>query len=100
MKTPEIIALIKGETIGPFGDFRSKKGKPFTASVRLKNNKVDFMFADSTADLDIDSIKSSGSLGKSPIDQTDVYETQDYPFKRHINITYKTIAQRWKNISD
>ena len=76
MKTPEIIALIKGETIGPFGDFRSKKGKPFTASVRLKNNKVDFMFADSTADLDIDSIKSSGSLGKSPIDQTDVYETQ------------------------
>lgn len=76
MKTPEIIALIKGDTIGPFGDFRSKKGKPFTASVRLKNNKVDFLFADSTADLDIDAIKSSGSLGKSPIDQTDVYETQ------------------------
>ncbi len=75
MKTAEIVALIKGETIGPFPDFRSKKGKPFNASVRLKSNKVDFLFADSTADLDIDSIKKSGSLGKSPIDQTEVYET-------------------------
>jgi len=75
MKIPEVIALIQGETIGPFADFRSKKGKNFTASVRLKNNKVDFMFADSTADLDIETIKKSGSLGKSPIDTTDVYET-------------------------
>ncbi|MEE4165343.1 MAG: DNA topoisomerase III [Desulfocapsaceae bacterium] len=76
MKLPEITALLNGETIGPYGDFRSKKGKPFTASIRLKNNKVDFLFADSTADLDIDSIKQSGSLGKSPIDQTEVYETE------------------------
>jgi DNA topoisomerase-3 len=76
MKIPEIVALIKGETVGPFPDFRSKKGKPFNASVRLKNNKVEFLFADSTADLDIDSIKKSGSLGKSPIDQTEVYETE------------------------
>jgi len=75
MKTPEIVALINGETVGPFSDFRSKKGKPFTASIRLKNNKVDFLFADSTADLDIDAIKKSGSLGKSPIDQTEVFET-------------------------
>ena len=72
----EVTALIKGETIGPFSDFRSKKGKSFTASVRLKNNKVDFLFADSTVDLDIDSIKRSGSLGTSPLDQTEVYETQ------------------------
>ncbi len=75
MKIPEIIALINGETVGPFSDFRSKKGKNFTASVRLKSNKVDFLFADSTADLDIDSIKQSGSLGISPIDQTEVFET-------------------------
>jgi DNA topoisomerase-3 len=76
MKMDEVIALIKGDTIGPFADFRSKKGKSFTASIRLKNNKVDFMFADSTVDLDIDSIKRSGSLGTSPVDNTEVYETQ------------------------
>ena len=57
MQDSEIVALIKGETIGPYSDFRSKKGKPFVASVRLKNNKVDFLFAESTDGLDIESIK-------------------------------------------
>ncbi|MBE0584849.1 MAG: DNA topoisomerase III, partial [Desulfofustis sp.] len=69
MEPQEIVALIKGETIGPFSDFRSKKGKPFTASVRLTNNKVDFIFADTTDGLDMDAIKDSGSLGRSPIDK-------------------------------
>ena len=76
MKDTEIVALINGETIGPFADFRSKKGKSFTASVRLKNNKVDFLFADSTADLDIAAIKQRGSLGTSPTDNTEVFETE------------------------
>ena len=75
MQEDEIMALIKGETIGPFADFRSKKGKPFTASVKLLNGKVDFMFANSTDDLDIEAIKSQTPLGKSPIDSTSVYET-------------------------
>jgi DNA topoisomerase-3 len=69
----EVIALLKGETIGPFSDFRSKKGKPFTASVRLTDNKIEFMFADSNADLDIDAIKDGPVLGISPIDGTKVY---------------------------
>jgi len=68
--------LFKGDTIGPFGDFRSKKGKPFAASVRLKNNRVDFLFADSIKDLDHAAIRKSPPLGKSPTDQTNVYETQ------------------------
>ncbi|THB78926.1 MAG: DNA topoisomerase III [Desulfobulbaceae bacterium] len=76
MKPEEIIGLFSGETIGPFSDFRSKKGKNFTASVRLKNNRVDFLFADSTKDLDIEAIKNSSPLGKSPTDQTNVYETE------------------------
>ena len=75
MEDREIRALIKGETIGPFSDFISKKGKPFTASVQLKKNKVDFLFANSTDDLDIDSITAQQSLGKSPVDNTEVYET-------------------------
>ncbi len=69
----EVVALLKGETIGPFSDFRSKKGKPFTASVKLTDDKIDFMFADSNADLDIDAIKNGPSLGKSPIDGTKVF---------------------------
>lgn len=71
----EVVALLKGETIGPFSDFRSKKGKPFTASVRLAENKIEFMFADSNADLDIDAIKQGPSLGMSPIDNTKVFAT-------------------------
>ncbi len=69
----EVVALLKGETIGPFSDFRSKKGKPFTASVKLTGNKIEFMFADSNADLDIDAIKEGPSLGESPIDGTKVF---------------------------
>ncbi len=75
MHQEEIIDLIQGKTLGPYSDFRSKRGKPFTASVRLKNNKVDFLFADSIEDLDIDAIKSSESLGNSPVDDTPVFET-------------------------
>jgi len=75
MEDREILDLIKGETIGPFSDFISKKGKPFSASVRLKKGKVDFLFANSTDDLDLDSITAQKPLGKSPIDNTRVYET-------------------------
>lgn len=75
MTDEEIVALIKGETIGPFANFLSKKGKPFTASIRLTNNKVDFIFANTTDDLDKEGIKKQQPLGKSPVDQTPVYET-------------------------
>lgn len=75
MKDDELVALIKGETIGPFADFLSKKGKPFTASVKLTENKVDFIFANATDELDIDEILRQPPLGLSPIDNSNVYET-------------------------
>ena len=75
MPDEDIIALIQGKTIGPYSDFRSKKGKNFTATVQIKNNKVEFIFPDSTADLDVEAIKSSPALGQSPIDGSPVYET-------------------------
>lgn len=71
----EVVALLNGETIGPFSDFRSKKGKNFTASVRLEKKKIDFIFADSNAHLDIEAIKQTQPLGESPIDGTPVFET-------------------------
>ncbi|MCI5158866.1 MAG: DNA topoisomerase III, partial [Candidatus Electrothrix sp. AUS1_2] len=75
MEHEEIVRLIRGETVGPYTDFRSKKGKPFTASIVLKNSKVSFQFADSTDDLDIDAVKEQEPLGISPVDQTQVFET-------------------------
>ena len=75
MKAEEIVALIQGETLGPFDDFRSKKGKPFTASVHLAEGKVAFLFADSAAELDSEAIKQQDPLGASPVDGTPVYET-------------------------
>ncbi len=75
MREAEIVQLIRGETIGPFNDFLSKKGKPFTASIKLTNNKVEFIFLESNNSIDIEAVKKNGSLGRSPIDQTPVYET-------------------------
>jgi len=75
MTEDEIVAIIKGETIGPFSNFRSKKGKPFTASLRLTKDKIEFIFADSNSDLDINAIKNSPPLGFSPKDRTKVFET-------------------------
>lgn len=71
----DVVDLLDGKTIGPFSDFRSKKGKPFTATVRLFNNKVEFSFADSTDDLDLGEIKKTPPLGISPVDSTGVYDT-------------------------
>jgi len=75
MSQDEIVRIIKGETLGPFSNFRSKRGKPFTASVRLTNSKIEFLFADSIDDLDIEAIKKSSPLGLSPIDGTPVFAT-------------------------
>jgi DNA topoisomerase III len=75
MTAEEIASLVRGETLGPFNDFRSKKGKPFTASIRIKNTKIEFIFADSASDLDFDDIKKSIPLGLSPIDSTPVFDT-------------------------
>ncbi|WP_163338361.1 DNA topoisomerase III [Desulfopila sp. IMCC35008] len=75
MTEEEIVRLIQGDTLGPYSDFRSKRGKPFTASVRLAKSKIEFIFPDSTDDLDIEAIKQSQPLGLSPLDNTPVYET-------------------------
>jgi len=75
MSVEEIVCLIKGGTVGPHSDFRSKAGKPFTASVMLKDGKVSFQFPDSTDNLDIEAVKQQEPLGLSPVDRTPVFET-------------------------
>ncbi|GAB4338216.1 MAG: DNA topoisomerase III [Desulfobulbaceae bacterium] len=73
MRKKEITALLRGETIGPFSDFRSKQGKPFTASLRMHNGRIEFLFPDSDNRLDADEIRQGEPLGISPIDKTPVY---------------------------
>ena len=75
MEQQEIVSLLEGETIGPYSDFRSKKGKPFSASIRIFNCKVEFIFAESDSQLDIEEVKKSEPVGLSPIDKTPVFET-------------------------
>jgi len=75
MTEAEVIDLFEGKTIGPFDDFRSKKGKPFTATIHLKDNKVEFMFPEKVEDLDPEEVKKGRSLGLSPVDNTPVYQT-------------------------
>lgn len=75
MREEEIVSLLKGETIGPFDDFRSKKGKLFTASLSMKNGKVEFIFPDAEEEINTDSIRQSEPLGLSPVDQTPVFDT-------------------------
>jgi len=71
----EIISLIRGETIGPFDDFRSKKGKLFTALLKITDKRVEFIFPETNGQLDTDEIKKSEPLGLSPIDRTPVFDT-------------------------
>ncbi|MHB8791295.1 MAG: DNA topoisomerase III [Desulfobulbaceae bacterium] len=75
MRQEEIVDLLEGKTIGPYADFRSKGGKLFTASLALKEGKVEFIFPDATDRLDQEEIRQSPPLGLSPIDQTQVFET-------------------------
>ncbi|WP_417913530.1 DNA topoisomerase III [Candidatus Electronema sp. JM] len=75
MRPEEIVRLIQGETVGPYADFRSKAGKPFTASLMLKDDKVSFQFPDSTDNLDLGAIKEQEPVGFSPVDQSPVFET-------------------------
>lgn len=75
LQKEDVLNLLNGKTIGPYSDFRSKRGQPFTASVRLNNNKVEFLFADSIDNLDLTAIKQTEPLGTSPVDATKVFET-------------------------
>ena len=75
MSEAEIVALLQGETLGPFSDFRSKQGKPFTASLRLQDKKIEFLFTDNTDNLDTEAIMATPSLGNSPVDGTPVHAT-------------------------
>lgn len=75
MRQEEIEALLRGEVLGPFDNFRSKNGKQFSASLKISGSKIEFIFPDNQEEIDIESIKKQTPLGRSPVDDSFVYET-------------------------
>ena len=67
----EIVELLTKRKIGPLPGFRSKKGAEFTAVLTINDqNKIEFVFDEKPEEIEI-----GEKIGKSPIDNTDVFET-------------------------
>ena len=67
----EIVELLTKRKIGPLTGFRSKRGAEFTAVLIINDqNKIEFKFEEKPEEIEI-----GEKVGKSPIDNTDVFET-------------------------
>jgi DNA topoisomerase-3 len=67
----EIVELLTKRKIGPLPGFRSKRGAEFTAVLIINDqNKIEFKFEEKPEEIEI-----GEKVGKSPIDNTDVFET-------------------------
>lgn len=74
----EVTELLEKKKIGPLTGFRSKKGKEFVAIITLSDKgKVEFVFEDNTSAPDGSALDLSTQkpIGKSPVDESPVYET-------------------------
>lgn len=78
MNELEIKTLLEKRKIGPLTGFRSKRGMLFTAVITLNDkDKIEFVFDDDTSSAngeDFD-INKEIPIGKSPVDDSPVYET-------------------------
>lgn len=67
----EIVELLTKRKIGPLTGFRSKRGAEFTAVLTINDqNKIEFVFDEKPEEIEI-----GEKVGKSPIDNTDMFET-------------------------
>ncbi len=76
----EVAELLEKKKIGPIDGFRSKKGKPFSAMLRIdEENKVKFLFENSPFGENSDGqpidLSQFPIVGKCPVDGADVHET-------------------------
>jgi DNA topoisomerase-3 len=75
MAPGEIKTLVQERKLGPLEGFRSKRGRPFTASIILNDsNKVEFVFSGGEEDTETN-LQDAEVIGKSPIDDSPVYKT-------------------------
>ena len=70
----EISELLREGHLGPLEGFRSKRGMPFGASLRMEGGKAKFVF-NTASEVQIVDIKDSPIIGSSPVDGTSVYQT-------------------------
>lgn len=85
MGSDEILELLQKRRIGPFEDFVSKRGRPFTASLYLDDDdRVKFEFPSSKADEELVQYDYANAepVGLSPIDQAPVYESNSLYFTK------------------
>ena len=78
--TEEVRALLTDRKVGPIDGFRSKKGRPFSAMLRLdEENKVKFVFENSgfgdNADGTPVDLTQFAIIGKCPVDGAPIHET-------------------------
>lgn len=102
---PEVQILVRERFLGPLDDFRSKAGKPFSATLRLDPmNKVTFDFGPGTRDnedengepLDLSQLKVIGTFAPSG---AKVYETPSaYQCEHSINGEKKDAFRMSRNL--
>ncbi|MGL1901057.1 MAG: DNA topoisomerase III [Fibrobacterales bacterium] len=76
MAPEEIETLMNDKQIGPMEGFRSKRGNPFTASIKLSEEyKIAFDFGNNEDDDDQIDLNAATYVGKSHTDDSEVYQT-------------------------
>ena len=67
-------ALLAGETVGPIEGFTSKKGNTFTASLKIIDGKVEFVFPEKGEKTSV----TSEEIGKCPLCGKPVYQKNGF----------------------
>ena len=76
LQPDEIKALLKEGKIGPLDGFRSKRGKPFSAMLKLEDNKAKFDFGNDGADGDEpEDLSEYPVIATCPLDEAPIHET-------------------------
>lgn len=70
MSDEEVVELLTKKKVGPLTGFRSKRGKEFSAGIVLENGKVQFVFDDADAEIEV-----GAEIGKSPMDGSPVFDS-------------------------
>lgn len=77
LKPHEVETLLRERKLGPFEDFRSKRGNLFPASLVLdEQNKVKFVFMNQQQE-SMEDLKDAEEVGKSYLDGSTVYKTMN-----------------------
>ncbi len=95
MNDDEIATLLRTRKVGPFKDFRSRKGVLFPATVQLDDSgKVKLSFMNEDEDITLETLQNRELIGKFHGDQSSVYKTNH----AYISTSYLTPATKAKGL--